>query len=156
MRQFCCDVLDAWSAYDTSGHPLTLGHAFLRDMLPELLGSFNARRSAENRLPYLAALMCCAPFDIALHDAYGHAAGRSIYDCYSSRDMPDDLTAYIDNGDADFRGLYPTTFSRTAQTGSLRGMPSGELTRCPEARGPLKSREVGFPRPWKSGYAKTG
>ena len=110
LRQFCCEVLDAWSAYDTSGHPLTLGHAFLRDTLPELLGSFNARRSAENRLPYLAALMCCAPFDIALHDAYGHAAGRSIYDCYSPRDMPDDLTAYIDNGDVDFRGLYPSDF----------------------------------------------
>ena len=110
LRQFCCEVLDAWSACDTSGHPLALGHAFLRETLPELLAAFNAQRRAEGRLPYLAALMCCAPFDIALHDAYGHAAGRPIYGCYSSRDMPDDLTAYIDNGDTGFRGLYPSDF----------------------------------------------
>lgn len=108
LRQFCCEVLDTWSADDASGHPLSLGHSFLREALPGLLVSFNARRSAENRLPYLAALMCCAPFDIALHDAYGHAVGRPIYDCYSSRDIPDDLTAYI--GDAGFRGLYPSDF----------------------------------------------
>ena len=110
LRQFCCEVLDAWSTCETSGHPLTLGHAFLRHTLPELLASFNARRRVESRLPYLAALMCCAPFDIALHDAYGHAAGRSIYDCYSARDVPDDLTAYIDNGDTGFSGLYPSDF----------------------------------------------
>lgn len=110
LRQFCCEVLDAWPACDISGHPLMLGHAFLRETLPELLASFNARRRAESRLPYLAALMCCAPFDIALHDAYGHAAGRPVYDCYSSRDMPDDLTAYIDNGDTALRGLYPSDF----------------------------------------------
>ncbi len=110
LRQFCCAVLDAWSARDTRGHPLTLGHVFLRETLPELLASFNARRRADSRLPYLAALMCCAPFDIALHDAYGHAAGRPIYDCYSSRDMQDDLTAYIDNGDTGFRGRYPSDF----------------------------------------------
>lgn len=108
LRQFCCEVLDAWSARETSGHPLTLGHAFLRETLPELLGSFNARRGDESQLPYLAALMCCAPFDIALHDAYGHAAGRPIYDCYSSRNVPDDLAAYL--GEADFKGLYPSDF----------------------------------------------
>ncbi len=108
LRQFCCEVLDAWSAYDTGGHPLTLGHAFLRETLPGLLVSFNARLSVERRLPYLAALMCCAPFDIALHDAYGHAAGRPIYDCYSSLDMPDDLTSCM--GEADFGGLYPSDF----------------------------------------------
>lgn len=110
LRQFCSEALDAWAACDVSGHPLTLGNAFLRETLPELLASFNARQRAESRLPYLAALMCCAPFDIALHDAYGHATGQPIYDCYSSRDMPDDLTAYLDNEDPGFRGLYPSDF----------------------------------------------
>lgn len=108
LRQFCCEVLDAWSGYDAGGHPLMLGHTFLRETLPELLVSFNARRHAESQMPYLAALLCCAPFDLALHDAYGHAAGRPVYDCYSSRDVPDDLAAYF--GEADFKGLYPSDF----------------------------------------------
>ena len=107
LRQFCCEVLEAWSTYD-GGHPLKLGHTFLRETLPGLLGSFNARRQADSQMPYLAALMCCAPFDIALHDAYGHATGRPVYDCYSSCDMPDDLAAYF--GEADFQGLYPSDF----------------------------------------------
>ena len=127
LRQFCCEVLDAWSARETSGHPLTLGHTFLRETLPDLLASFNARRGAESQLPYLAALMCCAPFDMALHDAYGHAAGRPVYDCYSSRDLPDDLTAYLGNGEAGFRGLYPSDFlsrgtSRIAAWHAVGGM----------------------------------
>ena len=108
LRQFCCEVLEAWSAYDAGGHPLALGHAFLRETLPKLLLSFNARQSAGSQMPYLAALMCCAPFDIALHDAYGHATDRPVFDCYSSRDMPDDLAAYL--GGADFKGLYPSDF----------------------------------------------
>jgi len=143
LRQFCCEVLDAWSTYDTSGHPLTLGHAFLRETLPALLVAFNARRSAESRLPYLAALMCCAPFDIAIHDAYGHAAGRPIYDCYSSPDMPDDLSSYI--GDADFKGLYPSDFlsygtSRIAAWHAVGGIDtlSGEV-------GVSKEPGSGFP-----------
>ena len=108
LRQFCCEVLEAWSAYDAGGHPLALGHAFLRETLPKLLLSFNARRHAGSQMPYLAALMCCAPFDIALHDAYGHATGRPVYDCYSSSDMSEDLAAYL--GEADFKGLYPSDF----------------------------------------------
>ena len=108
LRQFCREVLEAWSAYDAGGHPLAFGHAFLRETLPKLLGSFNARRHTDSQMPYLAALMCCAPFDIALHDAYGHAAGRPVFDCYSSRDMPDDLAAYL--GDAGFKGRYPSDF----------------------------------------------
>ena len=153
LRQFCCEVLDAWSARETSGHPLTLGHAFLRETLPELLASFNARRGAESQLPYLAALMCCAPFDIALHDAYGHAAGRPIYDCYSSRDVPDDLTAYL--GEADFKGLYPSDFlaygaNRIPAWHAVGGLDT--LSGITRASG---RREIGFPRPWKSGYVKT-
>ncbi len=108
LRQFCREVLEAWSAVDAGGHPLALGHAFLRETLPGLLVSFNSRQSTDSQIPYLAALMCCAPFDIALHDAYGHAAGRPVYDCYSSRDMPDGLGAYL--GEADFKGLYPSDF----------------------------------------------
>ena len=59
-------------------------------------------------MPYLAALICCAPFDMALHDAYGHAAGKPIYDCYSSADMSRDLEYHF--SDPNFKGLYPADF----------------------------------------------
>ena len=138
LRQFCCEVLEAWSAVDAGGHPLALGHAFLRETLPGLLGSFNVRQSRDSQLPYLAALMCCAPFDIALHDAYGHAAGRPVYDCYSSSDMSDDLAAYL--GAADFKGRYPSDFlsygaSRIPAWHAVGGLDalSGEATASDEA-----------------------
>lgn len=108
LREFCCEILDAWSGWGDSGHPLELGHSFLRETLPRLLDSFNSRRNAESEMPYLAALICCAPFDMALHDAYGHAAGRPIYDCYSSADMSRDLEYHF--GDPNFKGLYPADF----------------------------------------------
>ena len=138
LRQFCCEVLEAWSAYDAVGHPLALGHAFLRETLPGLLVSFNARQSADSQMPYLAALMCCAPFDIALHDAYGHATRRPVYDCYSSSDMTEDLAAYL--GGADFKGLYPSDFlsygaSRIPAWHAVGGLDalSGEATASDEA-----------------------
>lgn len=143
LRQFCCEVLDAWSAYDAGGHPLALGHAFLRETLPGLLVSFNARRSAESQLPYLAALMCCAPFDIALHDAYGHAAGRPIYDCYSSRDMPDDLTSYL--GEADFKGLFPNDFLSYGVSRIPAWHAVGGLDTLSEGAGTSEKPASGFP-----------
>ena len=108
LREFCCEILDAWSGCGDSGHALELGYSFLRETLPELQASFNSRRSIESRMPYLAALICCAPFDMALHDAYGHAAGKPIYDCYSSADMSRDLEYHF--GDPNFKGLYPSDF----------------------------------------------
>ena len=138
LRQFCCEVLEAWSAYDSGGHPLALGHAFLRETLPGLLVSFNARQSADSQMPYLAALMCYAPFDIALHDASGHAARRPVYDCYSSSDMTEDLAAYL--GGADFKGLHPSDFlsygaSRIPAWHAVGGLDalSGEATASDEA-----------------------
>lgn len=138
LQQFCREVLEAWSAYDAGGHPLALGHAFLRETLPVLLVSFNARQRADRQMPYLAALMCCAPFDIALHDAYGHAAGRPVYDCYSSSDMPEDLTVYL--GGTGFKGLYPSDFlsygaSRIPAWHAVGGLDalSGEATASDEA-----------------------
>ena len=108
LREFCCEILDAWSGSGDSGHAFELGHSFLRETLPGLLASFNSRRTTESRMPYLAALICCAPFDIALHDAYGQAAGKPIYDCYSSADMSRDLEYHF--GDPNFKGLYPADF----------------------------------------------
>ena len=37
------------------------------------------------QMPYLAALVCCSPFDIALHDAYGRLHGVPTYDTYNAR-----------------------------------------------------------------------
>ena len=139
LREFCCEILDAWSGCRDSGHPLELGHSFLREALPGLLDSFNSRRDTESGMPYLAALICCAPFDMALHDAYGHAAGKPVYDCYSSADMSRDLEHYF--GDPDFRGLYPADFlSRGAVRIPAWHAVGGLDELSGDARGPAELR----------------
>jgi L-alanine-DL-glutamate epimerase-like enolase superfamily enzyme len=72
--------------------------------------SQNSTRSA---LSYLAALVCLAAFDIALHDAYGNLHGKPVYDTYNGRYLSSDLARFL-TADADagepFRGRWPTDY----------------------------------------------
>lgn len=64
-------------------------------------------------MPWLAALVCCSAFDIALHDAYGQLLGRPVYDTYGPEFMNADLSAYLEPAErtsADFRGRYPQDY----------------------------------------------
>jgi len=54
-------------------------------------------------MPKLCALVTASPFDAALHDAYGRALGRNVYDCYGPGFMSRDLGAYLDGN---FCGEY--------------------------------------------------
>ena len=42
-------------------------------------------------MPWLAALVACSAFDLALHDAYGILLGRPTYETYDARFMNADL-----------------------------------------------------------------
>lgn len=102
----------AWSGFDTFGHPMEVGHAFQRERLPRLLEDFNARRSDEP-MPWLAALVCCSAYDIALHDAYGNLHGVPVYETYNAGYMNSDLAHYLEpaeNADVSFAGKYPQDF----------------------------------------------
>jgi L-alanine-DL-glutamate epimerase-like enolase superfamily enzyme len=48
-------------------------------------------------MPWLAALVCCSPFDLALHDVYGRLALRPVYETYDSRFMNRGLDSFFES-----------------------------------------------------------
>jgi L-alanine-DL-glutamate epimerase-like enolase superfamily enzyme len=95
LKSFCVQLARAWSRFERAGHPLEVGHAFLQAQLPALLREANATRSLPEPMPWLAALVCCSAFDIALHDAFGVLHGAPVYETYNARFMNADLAAYL-------------------------------------------------------------
>ena len=116
MQDFCRMLAQAWAEFDGQGHPVEVGHAFLESVLPGLSGDLNRKRGEQaERMPHLAALVCCSAFDIALHDAYGQLVGRDVYSTYNSEFMNADLSAYLapaEGADISFAGKYPADFMR--------------------------------------------
>jgi len=91
------------------GHAFELGRE-LTGRLPGILSSYNRRyRSGKEPLPLLAALLCCSPFDLAIHDAYGILCGQPVFNTYNSRYLNYDLTADFPD-EPGFAGLYPEDF----------------------------------------------
>ncbi|MSR82064.1 MAG: hypothetical protein EXS58_03960 [Candidatus Latescibacteria bacterium] len=93
LQQFCLELVQAWADFAVRGHALEVGHAFLEEALPELQELFNEGRPQP--LPYLAALVCNAAFDLALHDAYGILHQLPIYDTYNADFLNADLAHFI-------------------------------------------------------------
>ena len=111
MTALCLELGRQWSSLQESGHPIEVGHTFLRDVLPGLLETFN--RDREEIMPWLAALVCNSAFDLAFHDAYGRCHGLPIYDTYGPEHLNRDLSHYLTPGrdtDATFEGRYPSDF----------------------------------------------
>ena len=91
---------------------MEVGHDFVEHRLPALLNEFNARRSGEP-MPWLAALVCCSVFDQALHDAFGQATGRPVYETYTAEFMNRDLAAFLTpaaDSKMSFQGRFPSDF----------------------------------------------
>src|SRR5213593_3559920 len=77
LKEFCGLLAAAWAEFPVRGHPIEVGHDFLEHVLPGLLQQLNRERgSSAEPMPWLAALVCCSPFDLALHDAYGQLQQR--------------------------------------------------------------------------------
>jgi L-alanine-DL-glutamate epimerase-like enolase superfamily enzyme len=114
LERFSARLGGAWAQFDVAGHPIEIGHAFQTDILPGLWVQANESRGAGSEpMPWLAALVCCSPFDIALHDAYGQLWGRPVYETYDAEFMNRDLSHYLEpaGGSAlSFRGKYPQGF----------------------------------------------
>lgn len=109
---FCEALAAAWAGFEAAGHPLEIGHAFLKHELPGVLARFNAARPEEEPMPWLAALICCSPFDIALHDAYGNRHGVPVYETYQPPFLTRDLAHFLepDAPGVSFKGLFPADF----------------------------------------------
>src|ERR1017187_8829012 len=64
-------------------------------------------------MPWLAGLVCCSPFDLAVHDAYGQLHGCPTYETYHAGFMNRDLSCYLQPAlqcDISFQGKYPEDF----------------------------------------------
>jgi len=111
LIEFCKIVAKSIVNSALKGHPLEIGYDFREQCLPNLLGEFNQNR--QEKMPLLAGLLCCSPFDIAIHDAYGNLHGKPIYDTYTaeflSRDLACFLTPAIDSS-VSFQSKYPEQF----------------------------------------------
>ncbi|HTG43230.1 MAG TPA: enolase C-terminal domain-like protein [Verrucomicrobiae bacterium] len=113
LREFTIQLTRAWLDCEASGHPLEIGHAFLEEALPRELQRFNATRGQTDQVPWLAALVCCSAFDIALHDAFGNLNAVPIYETYNSTFMHRDLESYLspaEGSQVSFTNKYPADF----------------------------------------------
>ena len=114
LKQFTVQLTELWADIRTAGHPIELGHSFQESILPGWRDGFNQRtRRGKEPLPWLAALACCSPFDLALHDAYGKLHGCPSYATYDNHFMNRDLTDYLEpvpGVGVSFRGMYPAQF----------------------------------------------
>jgi L-alanine-DL-glutamate epimerase-like enolase superfamily enzyme len=113
LQEFTLLLARSWLDLEVSGHPIEIGRAFTGEALPRVRQFFNASREPSAHLPWLAALVCCSAFDIALHDAYGNLNAVPVYETYTETFMNRDLAGYLtpaENADVSFRGKYPADF----------------------------------------------
>ncbi len=59
--------------------------------------------SLQEEMPHLCVLMTASAFDGAVHDAFGKALGKCVYDCYGSEFVNRDLGYYLNE---QFKGEY--------------------------------------------------
>src|SRR5204862_1727734 len=112
LRKLCVRIAGAWLATPREpGHPMEVGHRFLETVLPELTSQFNeTERPGADPVPWLGALVCNSPFDLALHDAFGVLQGVSPYETYNDRYMSLDLSHFLtpaEGADVSFARRYP-------------------------------------------------
>ena len=67
-------------------------------------------------MPWLAALVCCSLFDIAVHDAYGNLHGLSVYETYGPAFMNRDLSSFLtasSDCERSFQDAFPADFLKS-------------------------------------------
>jgi L-alanine-DL-glutamate epimerase-like enolase superfamily enzyme len=113
LKEFCRALAEAWAGSDIRGHPIEVGHDFKEQVLPGLWKEAKVKVPNCASMPWLAALVCCSAFDIAVHDAYGKLLRRDVYETYGPEFMNRDLAAFLHsarNEKVSFSGLYPADF----------------------------------------------
>ncbi len=113
LKACCVELAEAWASFDASGHPIEIGHAFQQAELAKRLDVLNRTRTPAEPMPWLAALVCCSAFDIALHDAYGVLHGLPVYEAYNAEYMSRDLSHYLtpaEGAEVSFAGRYSADY----------------------------------------------
>jgi L-alanine-DL-glutamate epimerase-like enolase superfamily enzyme len=123
LKQFCAELVELWASLRQPGHPMELGHDFQQTVLPGWLQGFNQRhRRGKEAVPWLAAVVCCSPYDLALHDAYGKFHGGPTYQTYDARFMNRDLAYYLQpapRSGVSFQGKFPADYLVTPRPEKL-------------------------------------
>lgn len=83
-------------------HPLD-HFAVLEELLPAELKRVAGEAGLSESIPKLAGLVVASPFDAALHDGFGKAAGTNVYNLYGPEHVSRDLAHYLDSR---FAGEY--------------------------------------------------
>jgi L-alanine-DL-glutamate epimerase-like enolase superfamily enzyme len=124
LRKFTLLLAEAWAKFDACGHPMEVGHDFQEEVLPEILKQFNLdNKSIGEPMPWLAALVCCSVFDLALHDAYGQLLQRPVYGTYNSQFMNRSLERYLKaakGSSVNFKGKFPAEYLLPKRAERLR------------------------------------
>jgi L-alanine-DL-glutamate epimerase-like enolase superfamily enzyme len=113
LKEFTLALGRAWKDFDETGHPMEIGHAFQEKALPRLHEEMNSKRGSGEPMPWLAALVCCSAFDVALHDAFGMLHQKPVYETYNREFMNLDLSRFLEDaegGRGSFSGKYPSDF----------------------------------------------
>ncbi len=123
LKQFCIELTELWASVKTRGHPIELGHEFQETVLRGWLEGFNQRRRrGKEPMPWLAALVCCSAFDLALHDAYGNLHNLPTYETYNAQFMNRDLAHYLQpapRSQISFQGKFAGDFLLPRRAESL-------------------------------------
>jgi L-alanine-DL-glutamate epimerase-like enolase superfamily enzyme len=140
MIEFCRRLAQVWPENGTWGHPIEIGATFQRGFLSNLMDEFNEHRPVTARLPHLAALICCSPFDLALHDAYGQLHRLPTYQTYDRAFLNSDLAEFLtpdEESNVDFHDRFPVDYLSPAPkrtlpvwhlVGGLDPLETGDLT----------------------------
>jgi L-alanine-DL-glutamate epimerase-like enolase superfamily enzyme len=113
LEEFTKTLARQWAGFGERGHAFEIGHAFIRQRLPAMLVQFNAGSGLPEPMPWLAALVCCSVFDLALHDAFGNANEIPVYQTYGPEFLSKDLSHYLEPAEGSqvsFRGKFPEDF----------------------------------------------
>jgi L-alanine-DL-glutamate epimerase-like enolase superfamily enzyme len=139
IKRFCCRLASAWMEFMHPGHPLEIGCVFQEQMLKSILVQFNKSETAAplpttgtagtgsmghcGDLPWLAALVCNSPFDLALHDAFGKLLGRPTYKTYGPDCLAPELTQFLEpaeDANVSFCGKHPAEYLESQPQTKLR------------------------------------
>ena len=113
LKDFCVYLSKAWVEFDSVGHPIEISYDFQQNELPSLLNEFNRSQTSGESMPWLAALVCCSVFDIALHDAFGNALNLPVYETYSPEYINRDLEYFLEpsiKSNIKFSDKFPNDF----------------------------------------------
>ena len=113
LKTLTVRIAKAWTDMIHVGDVFELSHLFQKNLLNQTLDKLNADdRAGQEPVPWLAALVCCSLFDIALHDAFGKIADKPIYECYTEDYLNRDLSFYLEHDDDPkyFEDKFPADF----------------------------------------------